>query len=122
MLKSKQELQNMDPESTDISLPNIFSRYANRCNNLETICLADFSPEYKSNRRAKNKEKNNEDFESEEYIDCYKRKILRYRRYRLDQDEYNFYREQVLLFLPWRNEKEEVQNKCWSPRWEQSRK
>ena len=77
----------MDLVSIDITLSNIFSRYANRCNNLENICLVDFATEYKSNRRSKKEENKDEDFESEEYRNYDKRKILRYRRYKLGQDE-----------------------------------
>lgn len=110
MLKSKEELKNMDPESNDIALSNVFSKYANRSNNLNNVCLADFATEYKSNSKHINKEAYEDtNFESEDYSKL-KRKILRYRRYKLIQDEYNFYREQILLFLPWRNEKKEVEN------------
>ncbi|XP_015125653.1 ATP-dependent DNA helicase PIF2-like, partial [Diachasma alloeum] len=37
-------------------------------------------------------------------------KIIRYRRYKLQQDEHNYFREQVLLFYPWRNEEDEIEN------------
>ena len=32
------------------------------------------------------------------------RKIIRYQRYSANNDEYNYYREQLMLFVPWRNE------------------
>ena len=31
-----------------------------------------------------------------------KAKIIRFRRYSIIQDEVNFYREQLMLFVPWR--------------------
>ena len=37
-------------------------------------------------------------------------KILRYRRYRLEDEPPNFYREHILLFFPWRNECEDIEN------------
>lgn len=37
--------------------------------------------------------------------------MLRYRRYKVGQDPENFYREQVLLLLPFRNESEEIEGK-----------
>ena len=80
----------MDPESTDIALSNIFSRYGNRCNNLKAICLADFTTKQKSHRSAKKEENKDEDFESEEYINYDERKILRYRRYKLGQDAVSY--------------------------------
>lgn len=39
-----------------------------------------------------------------------KLKLIRYRNYKLIQDNYNHYREQIILFLPWRNEHDEVEN------------
>ena len=32
----------------------------------------------------------------------HKAKIIRFRRYSIIQDEVNFYREQLMLFVPWR--------------------
>ncbi|XP_011867235.1 PREDICTED: ATP-dependent DNA helicase pfh1-like, partial [Vollenhovia emeryi] len=37
-----------------------------------------------------------------------KQKVIRFRRYKLNQDRYNYFREQVLLFWPWKNEREDV--------------
>lgn len=37
-----------------------------------------------------------------------KMKVIRYRRYFKEHDEQNFYREQLMLFLPWRNEDKEI--------------
>jgi hypothetical protein len=36
--------------------------------------------------------------------------IIRYRRYKYDQDPVNYCREQVMLFFPWRNEELELEN------------
>ncbi|XP_011313417.1 uncharacterized protein [Fopius arisanus] len=37
-------------------------------------------------------------------------KIIRYVRYTIQRDEQNYYREQVLLFYPWRNEITDIEN------------
>jgi hypothetical protein len=37
-------------------------------------------------------------------------KIIKYRRYNFEQDAENFFREQLLLFLPFRNEREEIED------------
>lgn len=37
-------------------------------------------------------------------------KVIRYRRYLREQDEANFFREQLMLFYPWRNEETELIN------------
>ena len=39
-----------------------------------------------------------------------KPKVIRFRRYNIIQDEVNFYREQLMLYLPWRNEYIESDN------------
>ena len=36
-------------------------------------------------------------------------RILRYKRYTTDKDKYNFYRVQILLYVPWRDEQTEVE-------------
>lgn len=38
-----------------------------------------------------------------------KRKIIRFRRYKLQDDRYNYFREQVLLFLSWKKEIDDVE-------------
>lgn len=69
------------------------------------MCLADYVTGYKDNV-VKNKVfyagKNNNRNVRE------KRKVLKYCRFK-DDNEADFYREQILLFLPWRNEKKEVE-------------
>ena len=37
-----------------------------------------------------------------------KKKIIRYRNFKLHQDPENYYREQLMLFLPWSNEEEDL--------------
>lgn len=37
-----------------------------------------------------------------------KPKVIRYRRYNLDIDADNYYREQLMLFYPWRNEQTDI--------------
>ena len=39
-----------------------------------------------------------------------KKSIINYRRYKLQQDPNNYFREHILLFLPWRNEMDEIEN------------
>lgn len=36
------------------------------------------------------------------------RKIIRYVRFNVDKNEQDFYREKIMLFLPWRNEKTDL--------------
>ena len=43
LLKSKTELEDLDPDSEDIFLSNVINRYIDRPDLLEKICLADFA-------------------------------------------------------------------------------
>ncbi|BES91383.1 Hypothetical protein NTJ_04192 [Nesidiocoris tenuis] len=47
MLKRIKDLKLLDPESSDITVPNIFEKYAKRAKTMESVCLADFASEYK---------------------------------------------------------------------------
>ena len=43
LIKSKKELEQMDPESTDIAIDNFIHHYQNRPHQMENYCLADFA-------------------------------------------------------------------------------
>ena len=45
-LKSPEVLQKMNPDDTNIYALNILDKYANRPNELEYMCLADFATNY----------------------------------------------------------------------------
>jgi hypothetical protein len=133
LLKSKRELQQLPTDSTDIYKKGVIDYYAERPESLEGICLAKFAAYYTHSSSIKNEQRvfteksnnNNEDYddlsghetdENEQRVfteTVNKRsraKIIRYVRYNVENDESNYYREQLMLFLPWRNEREEVVN------------
>ena len=108
-LKQNKALEDIDEESCDIFRKNIFEKYSERPALFESECLADFASKYK----LKSMQNLNDDIENPEDISkLLKSKvcILRYRKYKIQQDENNFYREHLLLFLPWRNEYNEIEN------------
>lgn len=45
-----------------------------------------------------------------EYVRRTYARVIRYVRYKLQTDPENYYREQCLLFIPWRNERKEIEN------------
>ncbi|XP_055856560.1 uncharacterized protein LOC129919626 isoform X2 [Episyrphus balteatus] len=106
MLKSNKFLQNLNSDSTDIFVENDFKKYSKRPVKHEELCLADFVANFTHSRRQNDEENENED----NYHLRHNSKIIRYRRYKLAQDPHNYYREQILLFMPWRNEAEEIEN------------
>ena len=125
ILKSKPVLLGMEQDSVDILLSGLIEHYMQQPNELEETCLAKFAAwyEFQSSKRMC---KTNPDFDDENMEDdgvslvdnprlfplkdtgfmtlCRKAKVIRFRRYSIIQDEVNFYREQLMLFVPWRTE------------------
>lgn len=106
MLKLKKDLEQLDPDSKDVFMTNIFSKYSNRSAFKENLCLADFVAFYSNNRAITEDENDDGDVDAVRVEQRRKARVIRYRRYELQKDESNYYREQILLFLPWRNEPE----------------
>ena len=63
MLKSREILDQMDPDDTNIFTTNMIEKYINRPNDLENMCYADFATTYIS--------KNVEEIPDEENIKSY---------------------------------------------------
>lgn len=77
---------------------------------MDRICFADFVTSCEEKKSTK---ENGSDGEDDNDIVIHHRqkiKIILFRRYKLQQDRYNHFREQVLLFFPWRNEINDVEN------------
>ncbi|CAD6209869.1 GSCOCG00010855001-RA-CDS, partial [Cotesia congregata] len=125
IVKSKQELQKLPSNSTDIYIKDTLDHYVNRPYELENIYLASFVAWY--NYSSKDYPKKNETYNDKDYddddddlinnnlslklIDSFgfvrkrnKSKILRFINYDEQKDKENFIRENVMLFIPWRNE------------------
>ena len=125
ILKSKPVLLGMEQDSVDILLSGLIEHYMQRPDELEETCLAKFAGwyEFQSSKRMC---KTNPDLDEENMEDegvslvdnprlfplkdtgfmrlRRKAKVIRFRRYSIIQDEVNFYREQLMLFAPWRTE------------------
>ena len=116
MLKPKKVLQNLDKNSKNIYAVNIFDKYEKRSIELENTYLADFACKLNYNKSLINNNENEFEYENDEN-DCYiikernKEKILRHYNYKFEVDKINYFREQVLLFVPFRNGYNEVENK-----------
>ena len=115
MLKSKKDLPNLDKNSKNIYTENIFDKYEKRSVKLENICLADFACKFNHSKTLLNNNESEFEDDNNENNCCLikersKEKILRYYNYKFDVDKINYFREQVLLFVPFRNENNEIQN------------
>lgn len=106
LMKTKSELMKLNPESTDILAPDVFDKFSKRNKDVENWCLADYVALNKVSR-PKTVE-NNEEFET---VARDKPRVIRYVRFAIAKDEGEYYREQCLLFLPWRNEKIEIEER-----------
>ena len=53
LVKSKKELEQMDPDSNDIAVDNLIHRYQNRPHQMENYCLADFASKVKLSPKTK---------------------------------------------------------------------
>lgn len=99
MLKSKTELNALNSDSDDIFMEDIFTKYSKRPLSMESVCLASFASTYTASN-VNDIDNDDEDEEIQNYRTRQKSAIIRYRRYKLVQDPVNFFRENVLLFLP----------------------
>ena len=131
ILKSKPILQGIPHDSEDILQPGLIEHYIRRPDQLENVSLAEFAAMYDFQSNAKVLKINpefedvNSDQEDIPFLDNpslfplkdsgymrlrRKPKVIRFRRYNIIQDEVNFYRERLMLYLPWRNEYVESDN------------
>ena len=129
MLKSDEFLQQLDPDSKDVFVQGLIDTYINRPVQMKNVCLADFASMYNVSRRQTYNVQVTENSDDEDVIDeendeksiplkmkngkgwikkRTKKKIIRFRNFKLHQDAENYYREQLMLFLPWSNEEEDL--------------
>ena len=129
VLKSMKEIKKMDPESTDVMSSNALTAYKQRSQkHFSNYTLADFVSEIMisfPNTKAREDyyESNTDDYPLEEMEDENSQgqvllqlqngtkfikhsvpRIIRYVNYNRDKDPENYFREQLMLFYPWKNE------------------
>ena len=129
LLKGKSALDEMPDSSTDIVADNLIKRYSKRPKCLENWCLADYVSQLEivypsdddDNNCSTSQDINEDDdlhlqevFSDEQTVVVLKNgikirrrqnhKVIRYVRFNSKSDEENYFREKILLFLPWRNE------------------
>ena len=137
LLKQKYQLEELSPDSTDIHHKNIFERYAKRPKQLERWCLADYASQLEVKYPEKQtpevlEEVNDDDVQSsgdesdeKEFSESktvvtlkngivIRRRshalVIRYVHYSAKADPENHYREKLLLFMPWRDERVDLLN------------
>jgi hypothetical protein len=134
LLKPKEALEQMDPNSTDIESGNLVKRYSVRPKKLERWCLADYASKlqvkypqqheepYDSDHEDDPHSSNDSDEELEdttEAIDitlrsgvriksCKIQKVIRSVGYSSTNDVENYSREKIMLYVPWRKEPADI--------------
>ena len=132
LLKPLNQIKQMEDDETDISSSNMIKRYTERPDALEETCLADWVAYYDEStpfRKISHKrqtdgtppETENLNFEagvddnlkkdSKKYYNDKRRKkarVIRCPWFNLKDDEEKHYRELIMLFVPWRNEEEDI--------------
>lgn len=111
MLKSKKKMEMLPKNSTDIFALNHLDYYVYRPKNLEKLCYAEFVAAYEFTPNS-TKNKCIKLLNKKGYIHRRKlNKVIRYRNYSKNSDPENFYRENIMLFFPWRNETLDILDK-----------
>lgn len=113
MLKSKFALAQLDPDSTDIFQAGLLEHYVQRPDSLEYLCLAEFAGYYTFATKDERKDTSRQLKLKDGSGYLFKRRqvrIISYMNYGLQRDPVNYYREQLMLYMPWRNESLELEN------------
>ncbi|GBM39081.1 ATP-dependent DNA helicase PIF1 [Araneus ventricosus] len=106
MVKSQDVLNKLDPNSRDVYESNIIDYYTKRPKSLEQDCLAKFAAWYELQKTGPEEMKL---LKGNKYAKCRtKPKVLQYRKFKKSHNEDEYYREQIMLFTNWRDEKEDI--------------
>lgn len=94
MLKNKKTFKKISEESTDIYYKNIIEKYENRnYSKYPDVCLADFAVNLEHKIYTNKSNSDDEYNEDSEIIQRNNLKIIRFNQYKLQQDQYNYFRE-----------------------------
>ena len=127
ILKPSAILQNMGDNTTDIFQPGILDKYAARPQraDIDGLCLAEFVANYGSSGRAADEDDDNDDDDMTDHqatgvqrsmrlltgqvmVQRRKAAVIRYHIVPKDKDCQRYFYILLLLYLPWRNEEEDL--------------
>jgi hypothetical protein len=126
VLKSNKELNSLQKDSYQVFQDGPLENYAKRPSQFTNECLAYFASVYRDkddkSDKSKSKKKNAKDHENgnekekkgkgkeKKKEEEKKFRIIRYPKCPLHKDANAYYRQQVMLYLPWTNEETELEN------------
>ena len=115
LVKSKKQLEQLDPDSTDIAVDNLIRCYQNRPHQMENYCLADFASKVNICQQMGPLSKSSTVIcfsQNTVYRRRKKDRIICYVNYSKKKDPENHYHERLMLFFPWRNEDTYLKGNC----------
>ena len=132
VLKPRKVLDSMDEADTDIYLPSVHDKYANRPDSLHDLCLADFISLFNMGPTSNKDEDSDIQHEgnSKKQLYCLKNdmgiiskrtkpKVIRYHSVSKQRDEEMYYHRLLILYLPWRSEKDLIEANSFKMKFEQ---
>jgi len=117
ILRPQEELEELEDDSTEIRCKNLLDYYVLRPDELEDTCLAEFASMFERtivppSLTGKDRKNKTQTFKLKKNSGFVRKrttpKIIRYRHYGKKEDFKNYCREQLMLFVPWRDEKDEL--------------
>lgn len=103
MKKSTTALQELPDDDTDVFELGLVDKYQARPEKFHHVCLADFAAKYRENYNY-----NGKDEKSEKFLERKTKRVIRFVGFKKDKSEVDYYREQLMLYFPWTNESEEL--------------
>jgi len=103
LVKSKEDLEAVDPSSTDIFVEGLLEHYVDRPDTMDELTLAEFAANFTFTKRSnKNSVRllNQKGFLNKRT----KSRVIRYNGYGYETNPGEYFREMLMLFYPWRNE------------------
>ena len=115
MTKSKFELRDLNPEDKNVFVDGLLEHYSKRSLDLKDVSLAAYATQYSYRKLTGENPKipKNAYLQIDNLgyvVKLRKQKLLLFRNYSRHTEPANFYREMVMLFLPWRIESMELIN------------
>ena len=125
ILKCRQQLQELDPDSDDVFQKGLLDRYAARPKSLDNMFLADFGSLYQSNygnsKEVENLSEEISDDEADKNLKSIKlmngmgimkrrknRAVIRFPRFSKEKHPEKFFHSILMLYIPWRNEEKDL--------------
>lgn len=123
ILKSEEVLRSMDPDSKNVTCCGLLERYMARPPAIENVTLAEFAADYEIERNKiainqpheeENRDKDHKGNTSKTFelnngmgkvIKRSRSKIIRFCNFNRMKDSLEYFREQLMLFVPWRDDK-----------------